>query len=218
MLLYLMERDAAVDCCAAAKLPSSSEELRVSRVCAIRDRRRSYAKTLRAAWIPAFAGTTLMRQQAVLLLAGRDADVAVTPIAHVLARRFAIDARAALGDQPAALRSSRRQGRGRPAHRPGRSAHRPSASAAPRRDAPSSNVLRAVSAAPAAASSPWAIAVAASASAFFASLISRAAERLQPGDLVQRQVGEQAQELADVGVLRVPPDIASNRTGAAGRR
>ena len=108
----------------------------------------------------------------MLLLAGRDADVAGHRDRHVLARRLAVDARAALGDQPPRLVLRGARGRGRPARRPGRSRRRPSASAAPRRPrlprrscAPSRPRL-------AAASSPCSIAVAASASAFLASLIS----------------------------------------------
>jgi hypothetical protein len=40
-----------------------------------------------------------------------------------------------------------------------------------------------------------------------------ALERLEPGDFVQRQIGEQAQEAADVGVLRCSARIANNRRG-----
>src|SRR3546814_11809273 len=32
-------------------------------------------------------------------------------------------------------------------------------------------------------------------------------EALQPGDLVQRQIGEQPQKAADVGVMGVPPEL-----------
>ena len=35
----------------------------------------------------------------------------------------------------------------------------------------------------------------------------RAVERFQPRDLVERQVGEQPQELADIGVGGVPPEL-----------
>ena len=45
------------------------------------------------------------------------------------------------------------------------------------------------------------------ASTFFASLISAPRQRFQPGDLGQRQVGEQAQEAADIGVLGVAPEL-----------
>jgi hypothetical protein len=45
-----------------------------------------------------------------------------------------------------------------------------------------------------------------------------ALERFEPGDLVERQVGEQAQEAADVARPRRCARTASNRKGRAGRR
>ena len=49
--------------------------------------------------------------------------------------------------------------------------------------------------------------VASMASTFLASLSSAPAERVEPVDLVQRQLGEQPQEAPDIGVLGVAPEL-----------
>ena len=150
VLLYLMERDAAVGLLRGglASTPRS-----------------------RSSCCRGSASPRARAQQPVLLLAGRDADRRHRD-RPILVDRLAVDFARRPARSAAAPRSSRRT---RPSPTSAStSAISPSTfsvgSASP--DAPSSNVLRAVSAASRAASSPCAIAVAASASTFFASLIS----------------------------------------------
>ena len=121
--------------------------------------------------------------------------------------RLAVDAGAALRDQPPGLVLRGDEAEADQRVDQSDLARRPSASAAPRRAAPSSKVLRAVSA----AAARRLLAVQHRRRGVGQRLLGLvdlgALERLQPGDLVQRQIGEQAQEAADVGVLGVPPEL-----------